>query len=48
MVSLLSYSGIAQETALSISIIFGFTYVIQGLLGLYFFINSKKEINNES
>ncbi len=38
MVSLLSYSGIAQETALSISIIFGFTYVIQGLLGLYFFI----------
>ena len=38
MVSLLSYSGIAQETALSKSIIFGFTYVIQGLLGLYFFI----------
>lgn len=42
MVSLLSYSGIVQETALSISIIFGFTYVIQGLLGLYFFINTKK------
>ena len=44
MVSLLSYSGVAQETALSISIIFGFTYVIQGLLGLYFFINSKKGV----
>ncbi len=42
MVSLLSYSGITQETALSISIIFGFTYIIQGLFGLYFFINSKK------
>lgn len=42
MVSLLSYSNIAQETALSISIIFGFSYIIQGLLGLYFFVSDKK------
>ena len=48
MISLLSYSGIAQETALSISIIFGFTYIIQGLLGLYFFINTKKRNEYES
>ena len=43
MVSLLGYSGIAQELSLSISIIFGFCYVIQGLLGMLFFINYKME-----
>lgn len=44
MVSLLSYSGITQETALSISIIFGSMYVLQGLIGLYFFLINRKGV----
>lgn len=43
MVNILSYSGIPQEVSLSISIMFGFAYIIQGLIGLYFFATNKME-----
>lgn len=47
MVGMLKYAGILQETALSISLIFGFTYIIQGLAGFYFWIMRNKENKSE-
>lgn len=43
MVGMLKYAGISQETAFSISLIFGFTYIIQGLIGFYFWIMRSKK-----
>lgn len=47
MVGMLKYAGISQETALSISLIFGFTYIIQGLAGFYFWIMRNKKNTSE-
>lgn len=50
MAGLFKFADIAPETSISISIIFGFTYVIQGLPGIYFWVKNKDRdgYSNES
>lgn len=48
MVGFLGFAGVSKNLAVSISILYGFTYVLQGIAGLYFQARSKKEKNNES
>ncbi len=44
MVGLLAFANVSSSVAVSISILFGFSYIIQGLVGLFFWaISNKKE-----
>ncbi|MBQ3033615.1 MAG: flippase-like domain-containing protein [Deferribacterales bacterium] len=41
MAGLLSFAGVSKELAISISILYGFTYILQGIIGLILWIKSK-------
>lgn len=50
MVGFLSFADVSKSMAVAISVLYGLSYVLQGVVGLYFQIKSKKEkvIINES
>lgn len=42
MVGFLGFAGISSSMAVSISILFGFSYIVQGIVGLYYWFTSNK------
>lgn len=42
MVGFLSFAGVPKNLAVAISVLYGFSYVLQGIVGLYFQFGSKK------
>lgn len=48
MVGLLGFAGVSKSAAVAISVLYGLSYVLQGMVGLYFQVKSKKEKVNSN